>query len=191
MSWVLYETVGNIVRNHIRDNPGTPPAGLTKIERTVSPNFNPSFITHEWVFDESLDDFSLVGPFPPSTLILLGEDVAFASDEQESTTTSITDVVKVSLVVNPSTSGTYRMGYTAEVTNTSAGKETIVKFKEDSTILAQSEIEPKNANDFRSFTGFVFRNLNVGSNTLSLTFAIGQLGTGRIRRARIEFWRVI
>lgn len=63
MSWVLYETSTSIVRGHFSQDPGTPPAGQSKIERVTPPLFVPPFTTHEWVYDSSLDDFSLIGPF--------------------------------------------------------------------------------------------------------------------------------
>lgn len=109
-----------------------------------------------------------------------------SSDGQSSTTSTILQT-KTSLTTASLPAGTYRLGYSFEVSNAANAVLTEVEVKLDGVIVAFPTSETDN--DFKLFGGFVYQGLS-GVITASISYKTQTMGTALIRRARLELWRV-
>lgn len=108
------------------------------------------------------------------------------SSDSESSTTSGYWQTKLTLTTDSLPSGTYRLGYTFEVSNGSNGVLTEIEVKLDGDVVANPTMESDN--DFLLFGGFAYATLS-GVVTATIKYK-AQSGTAKIRRARLELWRV-
>jgi hypothetical protein len=121
------------------------------------------------------------------TNIVFGTQYQTASSEAESTTTSTTLQDKTTLTTGVLPSGTYRLGYSFELSNESDCALTEVEVKLDGTVVTLPTMEPNN--DYLLFGGFIHQSLS-GSITATIKYRVQSTGTAKIKRARLELWRV-
>ena len=119
--------------------------------------------------------------------IVFGTQYQTAASDTESTTTSTTLQNKTTLTTGSLPSGTYRLGYAFELSNASNGVLSEVEVRLDGTEVALTTFEADN--DFHSLGGFVHQSLS-GVVTATIKYRVQTTGTAKIRRARLELWRV-
>ena len=119
--------------------------------------------------------------------VMHGTHYQYAASDTESTTTSTTLQVKTTLTTGSLPSGDYRLAYTAEVSNASNGVLTEIEVKLDGVVVALPNMEADN--DYLLFGGFVVQTLS-GVVTATISHRVQTTGTSKIRRARLELWRV-
>lgn len=112
----------------------------------------------------------------------------YAASEGESSTTSTTLQTKVTLNPTIGTAGTYRLGYTMEVSNSANGVLSEIEVMLDGVVVALPTMEADN--DYLAFAGFVHQSLSTGSRTATIKYRVQTTGTCLIRRARLELSRV-
>ena len=118
---------------------------------------------------------------------VFGTQYHYAASDSESTTTSTTLQLKTTLTTSQLPAGTYRLGFTCEISNGSNGVLTEVAVTLDGTIVQNPTMEADN--DFLQWAGFVHQSLS-GVVTATIKHRVQTTGTSKIRRARLELWRV-
>ena len=118
---------------------------------------------------------------------VFGSQYQYSSEDKESTTTSTTLQTKVTLTTGSLPSGNYRIGYTFEVSNTSNGVLTEVEVKVGASVIALPTMEA--ANDYVLFGGFC-RSALSGVVTATIKYRVLTTGTAKIRRSRLELYRI-
>ncbi len=106
----------------------------------------------------------------------------------ESSTTSTTWQQKVSLNMDVTVSGTYRMGYTANIWNSGASKTTSWRVQIDDATPNVDVVDVKGTNE-NSVGGFHYQTLLSGSHTLDMDYKTSSGGTATISKARLEYWQ--
>lgn len=120
-----------------------------------------------------------------------GGEYQFESDEPESTTTSETFQNKVTLTTPSIPAGNYRITSHAEITNDSGDKPVVVQIVLDASLTNDFFYAPKFEDEYLPFQSFVFFALTAGVHVLEIEFAAtSEGGTAKIRRARLEIFRV-
>lgn len=119
---------------------------------------------------------------------VFGSERNYIASEGESTTTSTTLQTKTTLTTGSLPSGTYRLGYNCEVSNVDSDVVTEVEVKLDGTIVALPNI--KIDGDYVPVSGFVEQALS-GAITATIKYRAVTTGTAKIRRARLELFRVV
>lgn len=117
-----------------------------------------------------------------------GRQYFYQESDALSTTTSSTFQNKVTFTTTSLPSGTYRLGYTCEISNASNGVLTELQVTLGGSTVALPTMEADN--DFLLFGGFVHRSLS-GVVTANMNYRAATGGTAQIRRARLELWRVV
>lgn len=115
------------------------------------------------------------------------EGLNYAASEGESSTTSTTLQTKVTLTSSNLTSGTYRLGYCFEISNSSNSVLSEAEVMLDGVIVGLMTFESDN--DYHMGCSFVHQNLS-GVVTATIKYRVQTTGTCLIRRARLELWRV-
>ena len=116
------------------------------------------------------------------------------SDESESSTTSTEYQTKLTLNANGLSAGIYRIGYNYEWNHYHPGSNYIGRIQIDNDTVISSQVEkPKNGNsdEWGIFSGFCYVELTAGDHFIDIDYATNQCGkASKIRRARLEIWRV-
>jgi len=118
---------------------------------------------------------------------VFGTQYAYAESEGLSTTSSTSLQTKLTLTTPNLPSGTYRVGYTFELSNASNGVLSEVQVQEDGSAIAVTTFEADN--DYHTLGGFKEMSLS-GVNSFTIKYRVVSSGTCQIRRARLEFWRL-
>ena len=114
-----------------------------------------------------------------------------ASNDIESATTSSTYITKLTMTTPNLPEGKYRIGWSAEVKNSSNSGCTKLQTHIDSTIIAESQMGTANTEDWQPRNGFYYITLS-GVNNIYIDYSTGYTSncTATIRRARLEIWRI-
>ncbi len=118
---------------------------------------------------------------------MYGTQYEYEESEGLSSTSSTTLQTKLTLTTGNLPSGTYRIGYSWELSNASNGVLSEVGVQQDSSTIALCTFEADN--DFHSLGGFKHVTLS-GVHTFTIKYRVQSSGTCQIRRARMEFWRI-
>ncbi len=124
---------------------------------------------------------------------IYGSYFSQTSSEGESSTTSNTYQQKLRLTVSGLVAGTYRLGWYAETRCNSTNSDFEFRIQQDdSTVLAETNIESQDATTYLPQSGFVYVSLSAATTyNFDLDYSSETSGvTTYIRRARLEFWRV-
>ena len=121
---------------------------------------------------------------------IFGSEFQQTSSESTSSTTSTSYVQKLLMTTPSLSAGTYRVGWSAEVSNSSTSGCTKVHTKIGSTTIGESMVENEDSRDWQPRSGFYHGTLS-GVNNIYIEFAGAYVScTANIRRARLEIWRV-
>ena len=122
---------------------------------------------------------------------IFGTQYQFEADETESTTTSTTFQTKLTLTTPVLPAGNYRGAATYEVTNDSGDKPVITQTTLDGVEYGQSSFAPKFEDEYIIKSSFAVQALDNDTHELVLSFrSTSEGGTAKIRRARLEIFRV-
>jgi len=116
--------------------------------------------------------------------------------QSTNTTTTLTDKVDATTAIK--SVGTYRIGFSADVTGASGGNTIDIEFSVDGVTISQHDngpdtytMEQKNNNDWQSVSSVFYKVLTTTSTIdLNIKHAAGS-STSRISNAVIEIWRVV
>jgi len=119
-----------------------------------------------------------------------GKNYKSAESEGEDTTTSQAYVQKLRLTTDDLPSGTYRIGWSFE----GQGESLVDSFQarvqlNNTTDLMNLSRESKDASDYIQYSGFKHSALS-GVNDIDLDYQSSGGDTMKIRKARLEIWRV-
>lgn len=110
--------------------------------------------------------------------------------EGSSSTTSSEFKQKVSLTTNSIPSGTYRIGWYSEISNTKKNKQTSIRIQvNDNAILAEPSLEVRDVDSWIPYSGFSYVSLS-GVNTIDMDYKTEKKGVANIRYVKLEIWRV-
>lgn len=121
---------------------------------------------------------------------VFGSGYEYAESEAESTSTSDTLADKVTLVTASLAAGDYKFSYSCEMQNSNAGGNVQIEVLDGATVIGQAMIEPDNGTNYYMQSGFKMLSSISGVRTLKIQFAQNSTGTARIRKARVEIFRV-
>lgn len=120
-----------------------------------------------------------------------GGHYQYENDEDESTTTSETLQNKLTLTTPTIPAGSYRLTSHAEITNDSGDKPVVVVITLDSNANNDFFYAPKFADEYFAFQSFAAVDLAAGVHVVDMEFAAtSEGGTAKIRRARLELFRI-
>lgn len=126
---------------------------------------------------------------------VFGRDQDSLESLGETTTTSTTDVIKLSF--NPSGgpfTGTYRLAWVCEISDGTASRGVVatVNRTDAPLLLGESIHQPSSADEFISFSGVRSIVLSGVFPTFEMVFKrlAGSSHTAKIRNARFEWWRL-
>ena len=111
-----------------------------------------------------------------------------SSDRQSSTTGGFTN--KTTLTTGSLPSGTYRIGLSAEIAESNATYDTLLRVQVNGADVANINEEFQDTANWLPKSGFYY---HTGSGVTTVTLDFGSdntLNTASIRRARLELWRV-
>jgi len=122
----------------------------------------------------------------------LGSYVAEASSEDESQTSSSSDYqTKVSLITSSNPAGRYRVGWYFETNLSSTSRDfesrVILNSVEE---IAKSNVEFEGKENWLTQSGFKYINLSEGANSIDIQFKPSSSATAKIRRSRLEIWKI-
>lgn len=120
---------------------------------------------------------------------VFGQNVQDEEDEAEINTTSGTPVPALTLTTPALPAGRYRIGWYAELKRDTGGVATSTVTLNGTTVKFSDSPVGDDANEEFDISGFAFRDLS-GVNTIVLNYYSIDGGTVRIRRRRLEIWRV-
>jgi hypothetical protein len=121
---------------------------------------------------------------------VFGQHFQDSESSGESGTTGDTFQDKISITPSGLTSGRYRIGWYCELQETSTSGYVEARMYIDSTERARAVIEPQDVANWYPFGGFAYKDVTGGSMTVQLQWREVGSGTGSIRNARVEIWRV-
>jgi len=105
----------------------------------------------------------------------------------ESTTTSTSWQRKMRLNMNITASGTYRMAWTGDISNSANNQEVASRVQLDDS-PPNLDFNQSKGKDIVSVAGFHYTTLTSGSHTLDLDWKAVAGGTAKIEKARLEYW---
>jgi len=164
---------------------------LSSVSEKVTPSANDLFI-----IEDSEDTYSKkktkLSSFPSP---LFGSGISYAESEEEDSTGSTTWQQKLRLTTPNLEAGNYRIGWYYEWKFANGRfdfKHRISLDDDDSNPLAETNISPKNTDNWRPDSGFetgVF--LSAGVHHIDMDYCTSKSNkSAYIRRARLEIWRV-
>lgn len=130
---------------------------------------------------------------PPGATSVFGTEYNYNSSDGESTTTSSNWQQKLNLTTNSLPNGRYRLNYSAEIRNSSGESAGVIRVQRNNSLTiaeAGADYGEDGPNNFRSVSGFVDLGTISGVQSFDLDFREQSGGTARVRRARLELWRV-
>ncbi len=120
---------------------------------------------------------------------IFGSQYYYQASDTESTTTSTTLQTKTTLTTDSLPSGTYRLGYSFEISNAINAVLSEVQVFLDDVAVGITIFEADD--DFHSLSGFVHQSLSgIKTATIKHRIQTKYSGTSKIRRARLELYRV-
>jgi len=130
-------------------------------------------------------------PVTGKSLPIFGSEYQYESDETQSTTSSTSFQNKVTLITPTIPAGTYRGEATFEVTNDSGDKPVVTEVTLNGISFSESFYAPKFANEYIVKTSFAAQELANDIHEFKINFrSTSEGGTSKIRKARIEIFRV-
>lgn len=114
----------------------------------------------------------------------------YYEDEAVSTTTSATFVDKINQTTPSLTGGTYRVGFSCEVSNTKKSQTVAYMASANGQTIADGEYAPVNDNEYMTISGHKEIVLPAGPIDLLIQFSRPGANIAEIRRARIWIERV-
>jgi hypothetical protein len=121
---------------------------------------------------------------------IFGSEFYEASNEASSTTTSTTYVQKLRLTTGTLPDGKYRIGWYAELNQSSTTSRARLRVQVNDTFTAcDSHEEPQDVANWMPHSGFVFYS-GSGVFNVDMDYSAVGGGTAAIVRARLELWRV-
>ena len=130
------------------------------------------------------------------TVVSTGGSTVFGSEyldvesETESSTSSTQYVQKVTMTTNDLPNGKYRIGWYVEANATSTKGSVETQVDRGGVVLGNGRHEPKDSNNWIECSGFRTETIS-GIQTIQLQFKrSGGNATAKVRRARLEIWRI-
>ena len=116
----------------------------------------------------------------------------YAESEGENSTTSSSYQQKLVFTYNAPEAGTYRIGYTSEIRNSSDERSAQARVRVNGTTIAEmaANYGEDSGNYYETVAGFKNITLNAGNNTIDIFYREQRGGTAYIRRARLEAEKV-
>jgi hypothetical protein len=125
-----------------------------------------------------------------TNLRAFGTQCFYVESENESTTTSTSYQTKLTLTTSNLPSGTYRVGWYYELQEDDTSSSVFARVYDESTILAESEIEPQDDDNWYGQGGFCYRSISGIHNFYIKYRTDNSYECAGIRKARLELWRV-
>lgn len=123
--------------------------------------------------------------------VAYGTEFADAESDGESSTTSTTEQVKVTLTTSSLPLGKYRVGWYFEINGSSGSQDVEVQVYDGATVLARVEEAAEDSDAWKSEGGFKYLSSISGVRTLTIKYKTqNPSATARIRRARLEIIRI-
>lgn len=130
-------------------------------------------------------------PQSVSDAVCFGSGFAQVSDDNQSSTTGTTWVQKLRLALTSVPSGTYRISWYYEYNVGASNTEFLGRVQlDDATNLAELSTRVSPTTGFAATGGFCYKDITSGSANIDIDFACAAAKIVRIRRARLEVWRV-
>jgi len=124
-------------------------------------------------------------------LDVFGSEYQYEASESESTTSSTTFQNKLTLTTPVIPSGFYRSVATFEVTNDSGDKPVVTETVLDGNQFSESFYAPKFEDEYLMKTSFAAQALTNAVHVIEINFrSTSEGGTAKIKRARVELFRV-
>jgi len=105
----------------------------------------------------------------------------------DSDTTSTSWQRKMRLNMDITASGTYRMGWTANITNSANNQETACRIQLDDA-TPNFDMQQHKGKNISCVSGFHYKILSSGTHTLDMDWKAVAGGTATIDKARLEYW---
>jgi len=123
---------------------------------------------------------------------IFGTGFQYAESEGESSTTSTSYQEKLNLTTPSLGAGTYRVGWYYEWKFSNGNFEFKNRVQVDDAItLKETETTPRSVGDWQGAAGFDYVVLAAGTHNIDLDYCSSKKNkTARIRKARLEIWRV-
>jgi len=129
---------------------------------------------------------------PADIGLVFGSEHDEASDETESTTSFASYQQKLRMITNSLTAGTYRIGYSFEVANTSKDRMTGIRVQINDSItlceFVKAKVDANNA--YILYSGFKHEILTSGIKNIDVDYK-ALSNTAKIRKVRLEIYRVL
>ncbi len=122
---------------------------------------------------------------------VFGDEYEYSSDEVESTTTSTTFQNKLTLITAALPAGDYHISWYCEINNSVAQQNTAARARINGVEVGFFERSSITANSYIAFSGIRKETLTNAAHTLDIEFKNSAGGTAKIRRTRIEIYRII
>jgi len=129
---------------------------------------------------------------PGGNSSIFGSEAQEASSDAESTTTSTIYQEKLKLTTPSLPSGKYRIGWSLELKEAGTGHTTAQIELDDTTIIGFT-YHDSSFSDYCSFSGVFYTGTISGIHTIDIDFRAEPApddDTAKIRRARLEIWRI-
>lgn len=123
--------------------------------------------------------------------VIYGTEFDDAESDGESSTTSTTEQTKVTLTTGSLPSGKYRVGWYFETNGSSGSQDVEAQVYDGATVLSRVEEAAEDSDAWKSEGGFKYLSSISGVRTLTIKYKTqNSSATARIRRARLEIWRI-
>ena len=142
---------------------------------------------------EGYPDQWLIGsrPLPSMPPSDFGNPQESAASDGLSITTATAYQPKLTHVTAVLPAGLYRIAWSAEGTNSDGGKLCKIRVRAGATVLGEVQLHGKAGDEWQPEAGLGHVTLAVpGAITLDIYWAQALGGTAKIRKARIEVWRL-
>ncbi|NPV12870.1 MAG: hypothetical protein HPY57_13950 [Ignavibacteria bacterium] len=120
---------------------------------------------------------------------ILGTYFQEVSNDTQINFTNKTYLQRLNITTPNLPNGKYRVGWNAEVTTNNTNNSIYIRIQHnDTTTYNKASIEPKDTINWHSVSGFFYVTIS-GVNTFDMDYRVNG-NTGRLRYARMEFWRI-
>lgn len=127
----------------------------------------------------------------PGPVSVFGTEHQEEESDGTSSTTSTSFQNKLTLTTPSVPAGLYRVGFFYEWNGSHGGYDVRVEVRHESTVLAYNTKAPEDSDAYESVGGYKYVNLSGGVEDFHIKYRTqNSSGTARIRRARLELWRV-
>jgi len=119
-----------------------------------------------------------------------GSEYSYIESESEDTTSSTSFQNKVTLTTGTIPAGDYHIVWSYELRSSNSEETVKSQVLVDTVEIGSHIVETKDGNEYRIVSGFRKMTLTNAVHTVDIEYARDSGGTAKIRRARIELYRV-